>query len=273
MNGLSLFKHLLPRARAWSLTKSKQLREFFEGLSGLPEDIRSFFDDIYGDLDPQTTRALEEWEFQFGLPNTGLSEQERRDRLTAAWAATGGQSPGYIQETLQAAGFNVFVHEWWEPIFGRPAGGSINNDVSPVARDPFEFLWDGSSPRQTIGVGHNQGIVGGDVMFLKSSEAPPGYPLVNKIITQAGPPLGVGHAQFITGGASALLGATVDSFLLKQYAIPADPTKYPFFLYIGNETFPEQASIPLNRKNEFEDLCLKICPTEQWLGILVDFSV
>lgn len=273
MDGLSLFKHLLPRARAWRLTTSKQLREFFEGLSGLPEDVRNFFDGVYGDLDPQTTRALEEWEFQFGLPDTGLSEQERRDRLAAAWAATGGQSPGYIQETLQAAGFNVFVHEWWEPIFGRPAGGSVDNDVSPVARNPFTFLWDGSSLRQTIGVGHTSAIVGGDVMFLGNNDAPPGYPLVNKIIASSVLTLGVGHAQSITGGDRALLGITTGVFTLKQYVIPADPTKYPFFLYIGGETFPEQASIPLTRKNEFEDLCLKICPTEQWLGILVDFTV
>ena len=79
--------------------------------------------------------------------------------------------------------------------------------------------------------------------FSNSQVDPPGYPLVNKTSSED----------------------TV-------YVIPADPTKYPYFLYIGAATFPETANIPAARKNEFEQLCLKISPTEQWLGILVTYS-
>lgn len=272
MSGFTTLQHLLPNARAWGLTATKQLRQFFEGLGGVQEDVKAFDDGVYNDLDPQLTRELPAWEKQFNLPATGLSEQDRRDRLEARWKALGGQDPQYIQETLQAAGFPVTVHEWWEPVFGRPAGGSINNDVSPVARDPFQYLWDGAATRQFIGSGHDSAFCNGDSMFANSNDSPSGYPLVNKILIPGGPTLGSGHELMFAGGAVAYSGSGVSVFVFRQYEIPADPTKYPFFLYIGGEIFPELATVSLSRKDEFEDLCLKICPTEQWLGILVDYT-
>jgi len=74
------------------------------------------------------------------------------------------------------------------------------------------------------------------------------------------------------GGALAQDGGAVVNFALREYIIPNDPTKWPFFLYIGGENFPDQATVPQARRDEFEDLCLKICPTEQWLGILVTYN-
>lgn len=124
-----IIRHLLPRARAWRLFAGSQIRQFFEGLSGLGGDTRDFIDDVYDDGFPQTTRALDEWEAQFDLRDTGLTTQERRDRLEGAWAATGGQSPRYIQDTLQAAGFPVYVHEWWIPA-----------SDPPVARTPATII-------------------------------------------------------------------------------------------------------------------------------------
>ena len=272
MDWLDVFKHLLPNARAWRITVEKRLREFFQGLTGVAFDARVFYDNIYNDLNPQQTRELVTWEIQFALRSTGLTEQERRDRLDAAWKALGGQSPRYIQDTLQAAGFDVYVHEWWEPIPGRPNGGSINGDVTPVARDPFEYLWDGSSPREFIGNGHELAFCGGDSCYSNSQIDPPGYPLVNKILKVNSGPIGCGHSLLFSGGDTAASGANTVSYQRKQYVIPNDPTKYPFFLYIGGQTFPNIATIPNARREEFEDLCLKICPTEQWLGILVNYS-
>lgn len=269
---LDVFKHLLPTGRAWRLTISKRLRELFDGLSGAPEDVKSYVDGVYDDIDPLVTRELAEWEFQFGLPATVLTEEQRRARLDAAWKAQGGQSPRYIQDTLQAAGFPVFVHEWWAPSVPHPTGGSVNGDVVPVARNPFTYLWDGASPRQYIGCGHDLAFCGGDSMFADSQDSPPGYPLVNKILEAVISTIGCGHVQAFAGGDFAACGAEIISYRMKQYIIPADPTKYPYFLYIGGETFPEMASVPLTRRDEFEDLCLKICPLEQWLGILVDYS-
>lgn len=272
MQWLDVFKHLLPTGRAWRLTVQKNLRRFFEGLSGAPADAKDHIDDVYDDIGPDTTRELAAWEAQFGLPDTQLTEAQRRARLDATWKAQGGQDPRYIQDTLQAAGFDVYVHEWWVPIPGRPTGGSINGDVTPVARDPFQYLWDGAAPRQFVGCGHDLAYCGGDLAFANSNNSPPGYPLVNKVPEAISQVIGSGHVQAFCGGDFAAAAAEVASYRQKQYVIPADPTKYPYFLYIGGQNFPEQATVPLSRRDEFEDLCLKICPLEQWLGILVNYA-
>ena len=34
---------------------------------------------------------------------------------------------------------------------------------------------------------------------------------------------------------------------------------------------PEATSEPIIIKDEFETLCLKLCPAQQWLGILVEY--
>lgn len=293
---LNVFKHLLPNARAWRITIEKQLRQFFQGLTGIGEDAKTFLDNVYEDLDPQKTRELDAWEKQFALEDTGLSDAARRDRLDATWKALGGQSPRYIQDTLQAAGFNVFVHEWWVPSVAQPTGGAIAPELvlmacgeplaecgelvaeagnilgAPVARNPFTYLWDGVSPREFIGSGHDLAFCGGDSLFSNSQIDPPGYPLVNKILQSVPGVVGCAHVELMSGGDNAASGVTVFSNSFKQFVIPADPTKYPFFLYIGGETFPDVATVPLSRKDEFETLCLKICPTEQWLGILVNYT-
>ena len=110
-----IYQHLLPRATAWSTTKvDKTLRKFFEGLTGLPEAAKAYVDDVWLDLFPETTRELAAWEEQFGLVAEG-TEDERRAQLDAAWKARGGQSPRYLQDVVQAAGFPLFIHEWWVP--------------------------------------------------------------------------------------------------------------------------------------------------------------
>lgn len=272
---LATYKHLLPNARAWRITVDKALRQFFQGLTSLPGDSRDFFDEAYSDINPQTTRELTAWELQFALPNSDLTEQQRRDRLDATWKALGGQDPRYIQDTLQAAGFDVYVHEWWEPIGGRPNGGSINRDVTPVARDPLDFLNDGSDAAKTFLMvdGASDAQDGDTVAQDGSTDAPPGYPLVNKIlIATASAGWSDGATEMQDGGTEAQDGDAVVVYSQKQYTIPNDSTKFPFFLYIGGATFPDLASIPQTRRDEFEDLCLKICPTEQWLGILVSYA-
>ena len=241
MIGVDTFKHLLPRARAWSITLEKKLRQFFEGLAeALIITIKENFDNVYSDLDPQQTRDIPSWETQFGLPNTDLTEQERRDRLDATWSATGGQSPRYIQDTLQNAGFPVYVHEWWVP--GSEPAVDVKACVTP--RDPTALL------------------------------IPPNYPLVNKIrevtqanIVQAGEPL----AQ--AGEPTALAGNYLYfTETLKVYELPTDPDEWPYFMYIGAQTFGNFVNIPVERKDEFEDLCLKIGPCHIWIGLFVNFT-
>lgn len=259
---LRLFQHLLPNARAWRLTVDKQLRQFFQGLTGLGEDVRDFIDLVWLDIDPQQTRELDAWESQFGLANTLTVEQDRRDRLEAEWKALGGQSPRYIEDTLRGAGFDVYVHEWWQlPVVG-----------SPVARNPILYLNDGVQPLQYIvSCGANKANCGNPEAVCGASVQPTGIVLVNKFLV---PAVGGGCGASIMncGNPQAICGLQTGEYIQKQYVIPSESDKWPYFLYIGGETFPDHATIPASRRNEFETLCLKIGPLQQWIGLLIDYT-
>lgn len=54
-------------------------------------------------------------------------------------------------------------------------------------------------------------------------------------------------------------------------AIPNDPLKWPYFVYWGGETFPALADVPAARREEFERLILKLCPTNDWLVTLINY--
>lgn len=263
------FQHLLPKARAWRTTIDKQLRQFFEGLSGSASDARQFIDDVWSDIFPDTTRELTKWEDQFGLPTVGLTEQERRDRLNAAWKAVGGQDPAYIQETLQARGFDVYVHEWWDPADEKPVG--VAGCVSP--RGPFTYIGpEYSSPNQFMMAGDPFALAGNPLAL--AGNAVLGYPLVNKILETVRDlePL-CGEADVECGEEVAACGVYT-GFIdqVRPYIVPTDPAKWPYFLYIGGQTFGETATLNASRRDEFEALCLEICPTQLWLGILVEYE-
>lgn len=274
MSFLDVFKHLLPSGKAWNITIDKNLKQFFEGLSiGVGDSVKLFFDEVFEDAFPQTTRELESWETQFGLPASGLTEQQRRDRLEAAWKAKGGQDPTYIQETLQAAGFDVYVHEWWVP-GSEPAVGSLG---TAIARDPFLYLNDNITPLRFASLDGGADMQDGDLAVAMDGQTlqPSGYPLVNKIYTYDPDYISDGAVDMYDAGQYAMDGAVTglsQVYNLKQYVMTADPDFYPYYLYIGGQTFPDHATVPGARQNEFETLCLKICPAQQWLGILVDYS-
>jgi hypothetical protein len=253
MNFLNLFKRLLPDSRAWSLIVDKLLRKFFESLSiSLGDDVKLYYDQIYQDLFPATTRELQAWNLQFGLPDNGLSEGDQRTRLAAAWQAQGGQSPRYIQDTLQNAGFPVYVHEWWVP-----------GSDPPIVRNPFAVI-----QALGIGCGEPSAECGEPIMECGNSFfAGGGYTLVNKIYRA----VRISLAE--CGDVGSECGEPIMGcgnfagyrFERQVYELPTDPDLWPYFVYIGGETFGEVAQIPASRIEEFEDLCLKIVPEHLWI--------
>lgn len=267
----NIFTHLLPNARAWRITSEKSLRRFFEGLSGVGGDIKLFFDNIFLDIFPYTTREVSAWELQFGLPDTGLTMDSRRSRLAATWRALGGQSPSYIQQTLRDAGFDVYVHEWWAP--GTEPQVGIHSCVTP--RNPLLYL-----RREYTGVvllvecGEENAQCGESFAECGNSLEPRGYPLVNKIF-QTVPDISVlcGEEMVQCGEENAQSGFYAQyKDILQAYTVPLDPNKWPYFLYIGGEIFGTLAKVQTSRKNELEDLCLKIRPAQQWLGMLIEYN-
>jgi uncharacterized protein YmfQ (DUF2313 family) len=222
-------RHLLPSGRAWRATIDKPLRQFFAGLGEGLQAFRVNFDAVAEDMYPATTRILSEYEEQFGLYPSTLETQERRDRIAAAWKARGGQSPRYIQDTLQAAGFPVFVHDWWET-------GTTN------ARNPFDVLGDSSTSSA----------------FNVVSDGATSYTNNPNAVTGA------------AGGANGYLLVNLPTTV--NYLIPVSSTLWPYIIYVGGEVWGGRATVPSARRDEFETLCLKICPLHLWIGVLVEYS-
>lgn len=226
MSFFRVYQHILPNARAWRITIDKRLRQFFAGLALSADDVRNAYDLAYQELAPETTQSLAEWENLFGLPPTALTSAQRRDRLSAAWKTLGGQSPAYIQGVLRAAGFDVYVYEWFEDAAGTP-------------RDPNNIIGSGVTayiPAADSDAAHSGGI---DAKAGKTSSLP-GRFLINQ-------------------RPSAEL-------------VPANLDDHKFIMYISGSSFEQLARIPANRRLEFFDLCLKICPAHLWIGLNVEYS-
>ncbi len=260
---LRIFQHLLMRAKSVSITINKKLRQFFDGLTVVGVDAKSFVDLVWLDIFPDTTRELARWEKQFNLLNANsLTEQERRDRLDAAWKAVGGQSPRYLQDTLQANGFDVYVHDWWELPAADP----------PVARNPNTFISGGTPQLETMMGGPNNQM--GEAHMLMGQPDDLGFLLVNKITeTSKDFVTGMGAPNNQMGESHMLMGQFTKYLLtLKEYSIPTDSSLWPYFVYVGGETFPDFANVPIERRDEFETLILSLFPGQLWIGMLITYS-
>lgn len=257
---LRLYKHLLPRARAWYITVTKPLRNFFVALSDEPSSVRTFFDDVWDLINPQTTTEITVWEKQWGLTESDILEQERRDRLDAAWKARGGQNPRYIQDKVWNAGFtDVYLHQWWEP-----------GSDPPISRVPVPYVTD----TELVLCGEALAECGEATAECGEFEAPAGYLLVNKIfVAQLAYTALCGEALAACGESLAECGENDGiEFVRKGYDVTTDPATWPLYMYFCGETFGTQADVPLARKDEFENLLLTIDPAQQWLVLIINYT-
>ena len=243
MSTLNTLRHLLPKSLPWNLVHDRDYLKLIKGITPSLDAARGEADGVWADLFPQTAGllALDTWERQFALfTATALTTQERRDRLDGAWAALGGQSPKYIQDTLQSHGFDVYVHEWWD---AAPNG-------YPVPKDPRDHL---------------KSEYGG-------TDAD-GHLLVNVIRTSViFDEIGAGESWAEAGEPRAESGYYGGYTIGRVgYGYVGPDIYHPYYLYIGGQTFPNVVNIPIARKEEFEHLCQKICPAQQWLVLRVDY--
>lgn len=260
-----ILQHLLPRSRAWAAARGTVVKQVIDGLSIFPDDCRREFDKTWLDLFPQTTRRLEDWEQQWALPPPSiyLSEAQRRERLAATWKAQGGQSPGYLQTTLRAAGFDVYVHDWWIP-----------GTLPPVARNPLNYIRGDNQPLAGVECGELLAQCGEEWAQCGNVQTLGGYLLVNRVQQTTEKYInGAGEPLMQCGEVDALCGAYTEFvFGYRQYNVPVDPTKWPYMFYVGAETFGEIAQVDAPRRTEFENLILKISPSHLWAGLFINYS-
>lgn len=110
-NMFTAFRALLPDGRVWNIDLSIQFRQVIEAISSSLVDVKEYFITVKDNPFPDSTQSLELWEEQFALDPAGLTDQERRDQLEAAWASTGGQSPTYLESIILKLGIVATVYE------------------------------------------------------------------------------------------------------------------------------------------------------------------
>jgi hypothetical protein len=238
---LRLIQHLLPRALAWKTTTptgeraaAKRLRQYLEGIANWAAEISAFVDLMFLDVLPRSTRDLVAWEKQFSL-GAGGSIADRRAKLAGAWGLQGGQSPDYLQSTLHAAGFDtVYVHEWWSsgpPYVARDPRSHVRQPLLGVYQCETTNEWECFDPDPSEPLApHCDDTLAND----------PGY-LVNLDLTRRAPP-----------------------------PVPDDPSRWPYFLYLAAETFPDLAPVQASRIAELKELILRMAPAQQWIVLLVE---
>lgn len=125
---MNILERLLPKSGlAFIQHSTKSLTKWLSGIyDGMIAPIIPIQDQKFLDQFPTWTNKVSDWETATGiLPKTGS-----RSVLEARFKAQGGQSPKYIQDTLRGAGFDVYVHEWWDP-------------YTDATRNPLVFLSNG----------------------------------------------------------------------------------------------------------------------------------
>ena len=254
-----VFKLLSPRSNAFLLFIQKKFTKFIEGLTALPADFRQYIDEIWLDIFPDTTRSIELWEKQWGIITPALDIETRRANVDTLWKLSGGQDQPYIEATLRAAGFDVYVHE--------------NNP--PV--DPDNFL----SGIFVLQAGGLNAYAGRQDAFAGRTG---GELLVNgPILTN------VALILAIAGGNNSFAGninmnasyfeelTTFD----KTYQITDDPDLWPYFFFVGGTatrnashelTAIDYAEIAPEREDEFKALLLKLKPAQSWAGLIINFG-
>lgn len=263
MQWFNVFQHLLPRSRAWALKPNTVLRQLISGFTTMPEDIKREFDRTWLDIFPATTRALGAWEQQWALPGSQLTEAQRRSRLEAVWKAQGGQSPHYIQNTLQAAGFNVFVFDWWE-----------EGSDPPVAINPLLWVHGDRGIVSGVDCGEELAACGEDFAQCGNFINLPGYLLVNRVQGSredftaccGDPTMECGEAEALCGEYSQFI------FDYIKYDVPIEAVAWRYMYYIGGEVFGDLAIVSAIRKLEFETLVLKLVPEQLWGGLFIKYQ-
>jgi uncharacterized protein YmfQ (DUF2313 family) len=241
MSVTKLIQHLLPRSEAWKSGVARNTTKLLAGFGEVLDEVREYYDEVFLDQFPATTRFISDWERELGL-SAGVSEVASRANIAAAQRATGGQSPRYIQDVIHAAGFTeVFVHEPWA------------TELPYVARDPRPHI-----EPQYYGL-TQFAEAGADQAFF----------------TEAINPQTFGANEQERFSAISLGSNYLDNDTLQQRFIPQVPEEsqyWPFFIYFSGATFPEPAYVDPARKHELIRLILQLRPLHMWVVFLFTYN-
>lgn len=265
-------RSLLPDGPAWRLPANSNIRAVFRGCASAFDNVAERAASTYKDLLPQSTRYLASFNRQLGIDAQAQTEQQQRDILEYEWRnLSSNLSAHNLQQTLRAHGFDVYVHEAFDPSTPMTAGAQ----VSPLYRNPREHvrstyttrIYDSGAGEERMQAGEPAAQAG----FILEAE---GYPLGN-IVYETQPVLRVlaGESLAQAGEFTAQAGEYSDlSRSLADTVIPDGQQYWPYFIYIGAKDFGSLASVSSSRKKEFERLCIQRKPAHCWAAMLIKYT-
>lgn len=230
--GIKPFSRLAPSGHAWKNLPSSALKKVFGVFDTKLRAAASDLDVTAKDAFAESTTRLATWESELGL-RAASNDTVRRTALDQALRSTGGQSLQFLQDTLQAAGFNVWVHSSW----------ASQNPF--VVRDPRAY----ADPPE-----YGTELCTDNVDWHQPQ------------CTDT-PAWGQAQMNGIVGGTNYFDNITLQDTYLPP--IPADPNAWPFFLYIGGQVFPQYAQIDMTRFDELRRLICKHRPLRHWIILRV----
>lgn len=260
-----IIKSLLPKSEAFNLIIQKNITKFFEGLTALPDDFRTYIENIYLDIFPDDTRSIELWEEQFGISMPSSDDTIRRSNVDIAWKLKGGQSAVYLQGILQDAGFDVQVHE-------------NNPKIDPDIFISAQFVM--TCGMSTAVCGNDDAYAGRTGGFILANGFVPDSSDLRDYLMTCG---GDGFDN-VTAGQSVAVCGYFEQFIItpKSYSIPDDSDYWDNVFFIGGDatrdpvthelTAIETVDIDIDRQSEFEKLILKIKPVNTWAGMLINYA-
>ena len=238
-----------------------------DGVSLNTEVVRAVLAQLAYIRDPLRTSLLSDLEKEYGvIHEQGATEQERRERLLAA--VTKRDSDGtaeFMEEALQAAGFDVLVH--------------INNPPQdPGLLAVTDFITVTGNAESTTGT------VGAFTGHTFTSGSIDGELVVNCGVVYHPPTLSCvsGNTFATTGSSPSKTGALhIGPAELVEYEIPADPGYWGLFFFVGGVatrdpvtgiiTNIEPADVPISRREELKRLILKYKPMYSWCVLVVNW--
>lgn len=230
--GLRPFSALFPAGHAWSSPSTSILKRlagvFNAKLTEAASDVHAVFEDSFA----ETTRELSSWENELGL-REGPTTFARRSAIDAALKSDGGQSLTFLQNILQSAGFNVWVHTCWA------------SESLAVRRDPRVYA--------------NPPEYGTE---LCTDQVSWGQPQCTSVQLWDQP-----QCNGVVRGVNYFNNITLQDDYVPP--IPNDSVFWPFFIYVGGETFPEYAEIDMSRYDELMRLICRHRPLRHWVVLLV----
>ena len=251
---LTTIKSLLPKGKIWNATGDYELilKSIAQALLTIFREIES----IPTARDFSKSVFIDELVSELGIPiNSSTTEEDKKKLIQAELLA---QSGANLEEILQTAGFNVFVHA------NRPP-------VDPAKFLKAEYWMTADDVVGRAGAGFNEAIAGrkGGSLLVGNE-----YSITRNLYYGAGDP------EVVAGNATAGEFKQVQ-IIDVEYKLPTDPKYYHYVYFIGGKATRdvsgqlekiEYVNIPQAQEQIFKRLVLKYGIADSWASLLINFN-